>query len=252
PKGCWYELITDALDIDLDSDKHPLYRLDNAQDAEVESEDAGQKRAARVEDGLPDWAVSPPAPEPEPSRPLTPSRPADDPTPVVSPFNNDDGLRFRRGTIIHRLLESVPDIAETDRAEAIGNWLARPTHDLSAAEQADIAAETLAVLENPDFAPLFGPGSLAEVPLCGVIDGRVVSGRIDRLLVTDDEIRIIDYKTNRPPPDSVDGVAPDYLSQMATYRQLLADVYPGRKITCILAWTHGARLMVLPDALLAP
>lgn len=245
PKGCWYDLIVDALDIDTDK---PLYRLENKQTAATETKIVD--KAGAPDSALPDWALADPPPEPEPSRPLSPSRPAGDPPPVFSPTGTDDGLRFRRGNIIHRLLESVPDIAPEGREAAIAAYLARSGLGLDTEEQAEISAETMVVLDNPDFAPLFGPDSLPEVPICGVIDGRVISGRIDRLLVTPEEVSVIDYKTNRPPPDSVEAIAPAYINQMAAYRALLGEVYPGRKITCILAWTHNARLMVLPDHLL--
>ena len=46
-------------------------------------------------------------------------------------------------------------------------WLDRPGHGLPAGEAATLAAEVLAILAHPDLAPLFGPGSRAEVPLTG-------------------------------------------------------------------------------------
>ena len=59
----------------------------------------------------------------------------------------------------------------------------------------------LAVLDHPDFAPVFAPGSRAEVEIAGRIGGATLSGRIDRLAVADDRVLIVDYKTNRPAPE---------------------------------------------------
>ena len=98
----------------------------------------------------------------------------------------------------------------------------------------------MAILENPRFAPLFAPGSQAEVPLTGLIGKFVVSGQVDRLAVTDTEIWIIDYKTNRPAPRAQENVSPAYIFQMATYRAALGAIYPDRIIHCVLLWTHGA------------
>ena len=253
PEGCWYDLICSAMDIDLDTDGG-IHVQENPQDIEIS--DKAPDREGPTDAPLPDWAQMKAPDEPEPPRPLAPSRPSDETPPVFSPFDEDDGERFKRGNIIHRLLESAPDLAPRDRPGAISAYLARSCHGLSDDEQADILTETLGVLNDEKFADLFGPGSIAEVPVCGIVDGRVISGRIDRLLVSDDEIRIVDYKTNRPPPASIDGVAEAYIRQMATYRQLLGEIYPNRRITCILAWTHGPgnapRLMTLPEALLAP
>lgn len=151
---------------------------------------------------------------------------------------------------MHRLLESLPDIEHGQRAAAAGRFLARPALELDDRAQAEILAETLAVLDDPALAGLFGPESRAEVPLVALSGGRVITARIDRLLVTDDEILIADFKTNRPPPTRIEDVQPAYIAQMAGYRRALMDLYPERPVRCALIWTLGARLMVLPDAVL--
>ena len=189
----------------------------------------------------------PPAPpEPEPSRPLTPSRPDEDEPALRSPLGSDDGRRFRRGLLLHRLFETLPDLGREVREDAARRFLSRPGHGLDEAAREAMIAEALAVLDHPEFAPLFGPGSRAEVPVVGRVGDRVLSGQIDRLLVRDGEVWIVDYKTNRPPPATVAGVAPAYLRQMASYRDALALVYPGHRVRCLLLWTDTPRLMELP------
>ena len=151
---------------------------------------------------------------------------------------------------MHKLLESLPDLAPAERRAAAERYLARPAHDLDDRQQAEILAETLALLDDPTLAPLFGPGSRAEVPLVAQAGGRGISARIDRLLVTDTEVLIADFKTNRPPPDRLEDVHPGYIAQMAGYRRALMDLYPNRPVRCALIWTMGARLMPLPAAIL--
>jgi ATP-dependent helicase/nuclease subunit A len=63
-------------------------------------------------------------------------------------------------------------------------------------------------------------------------------------------VLVLDYKTNRPPPQDVAQVAPLYLRQMSAYRALLRAAFPGRRVDCALVWTYGARVMALPDAML--
>jgi ATP-dependent helicase/nuclease subunit A len=143
-----------------------------------------------------------------------------------------------------------------ERDIAAQRFLALPTHGLPADEQDEIRHQTLAVLSQPDFAPLFGPGSHAEVPLVGVIpastgSGHAVSAQIDRLVVMEDQILIVDYKTLRPPPAVEEEVAPLYLRQLAIYRAALARIYPGREIRCALLWTEGPRLMPISPEILA-
>jgi len=252
---CWYNLIEPAFkqiaEEVVTANAESVLRLSNPQE---DPPDGKLETATSETENIlspPDWALRPPAPEPEPTTPLSPSRLSEDEEPAVrSPFDGDDGARFKRGTLIHRLLEGLPNLAPKKWAAATAAYLARPVHDLNADQQSAIAEEVLSVMEDPQFKALFGPGSIAEVPINGMVGGHVISGRIDRLAINDEQITIIDYKTNRPPPKNAESVAPAYLGQMAVYRALLREVYPGRKVACLLAWTDATRLISLPDELL--
>jgi ATP-dependent helicase/nuclease subunit A len=111
-------------------------------------------------------------------------------------------------------------------------------------------SETLAVLDTPDFKALFAPGSLAEVPIVGLVGQHAVSGQLDRLAITQQEVWIIDYKTNRPPPRDVKNVDQGYVFQMAVYRDVLRRIYPQLAVRCVLLWTDGPFTMELPAAML--
>jgi ATP-dependent helicase/nuclease subunit A len=219
---------------------------------------AWERPAATVPAGrsLPNWAKEPPPVEPEPPRPLAPSRPSEAEPPPLSPLAARGRDRFKRGLLVHRLLQSLPELPIEEREIAARRFLALPTHGLPADEQAGIQSDTLAVLNHPEFAALFGPDSQAEVPLVGLIPGstgtgRAVSAQIDRLVVAEDRVLIVDYKTLRPPPATEDEVAPAYLRQLAAYRAALAQIYPGREIRCALLWSEGPRLMPISPEILA-
>jgi ATP-dependent helicase/nuclease subunit A len=197
---------------------------------------------------LPNWAGRLPTSEPDPPRPLFPSRPPGDEPPTLSPLKTAGRDRFKRGLLVHRLLQSLPALPPAERDAAARRFLGLPTHALPHEEQDDIRRETLAVLDDPKFAALFGPASHAEVPLVGLIGGRALSGQIDRLVVSNDRVLIVDYKTMRPVPTSEDEVAPLYLRQLAIYRAALARIYPGRAIDCAFLWTQGPLLMPISSA----
>ena len=213
-------------------------------------------RAEQVETGAeaapppPAWLWTPPAAEPRPARPLAPSEAPEEP-PAVSPLAEGPSPgRFQRGRLIHRLLQSLPDRPPEARAEAARAWLARPVHGLDADTVAAMTAEVLAVMDDPALAPAFGAGSRAEVPVVGLVGEAVVSGQVDRLLVTPERVLVLDYKTNRPPPDDPAAVPVGTLRQMALYRAVLAQVYPDRPVDCALVWTAAARVMWLDGAAL--
>jgi ATP-dependent helicase/nuclease subunit A len=210
-------------------------------------------RAAPAEPPSPAWLSQPPPPEPASAAPLNPSRAfADDEPAAFSPLLAAASGRYRRGRVIHCLLQSLAGRPPAQRDAVMARHLAEPSLRLSEAEQADIAAEVQAVLAMPELAPLFGPDSRAEVPLAGVVGGQVVFGQIDRLAVTAREVLVIDYKTNRAAPATPADVPRLYLRQMAAYRALLQAVYPGHDVRPALLWTEGPRLMALDETLLAP
>jgi len=108
----------------------------------------------------------------------------------------------------------------------------------------------LAILDHPELAPLFGPGSSAEVPLTGLVGDAVVGGLVDRLAVLADRVLIADYKTNRRPPTRIEDTPVLYRRQMAAYRAVLRAIFPGRTVTCALVWTQTSQVVMLPDELL--
>ena len=207
--------------------------------------------AARPPLPMPHWATAPPPPEPSPPKPLLPSRPSGPEPATLSPLAVAGRDRFKRGLLVHKLLQSLPELSPEQRETAARRFLALPIHGLDAEEQADIGRETLAVLAEPEFVELWGADAQAEVPVVGLIGSHALSGQIDRLVVTPERVLIVDYKTLRPPPATEDEVPAIYLRQLATYRAALQRIYPDRVVACALLWTEGPRLMPISPARLA-
>jgi ATP-dependent helicase/nuclease subunit A len=207
--------------------------------------------AARAPGPLPRWARVPPAPEPDPPKPLLPSRPSGPEPATLSPLAVAGRDRFKRGLLVHKLLQSLPELPSDKREAAARHFVALPLHGLDAVEQEEICRETLAVLAEPGFAELWGADAQAEVPVVGMIGKLALSGQIDRIVVTPDRVLIVDYKTVRPPPATEDEVPAVYLRQLATYQAALQRIYPDRPVACALLWTEGPRLMPISPARLA-
>jgi ATP-dependent helicase/nuclease subunit A len=214
-------------------------------------------RAARVDRegaALPDWSGALTPFEGPVARRAAPSALiSTDDGEAPSPLAGGHLGRYRRGALIHGLLERLPDLAPGERAAAALRWLGRE-RDLDDAQRAEIARAALGVLEDPQFAAVFGPGSRPEVAVAGgaaaLPPGLTLSGRIDRLVVEADRVLIVDFKTNRPAPARIEDADPAYLVQMAAYAAILGEVYPGRRIEAALVWTDGPRLMAAPEHLL--
>jgi ATP-dependent helicase/nuclease subunit A len=254
-KACWYDLIGQGL------------ANSGLREQAIETPDGLVKRYARIEDSavpagaaaasaatmpaeLPAWLrMTAPTGSTATSR-LRPSDPGD---------GGDHGARSReslasralalqRGTLVHRLLQSLPDLAIERRRDAAQNYLARNAGGWRDGERTHLAEKVLALIADARFAPVFAPGSRAEASIAGRLarpglPPALVSGQIDRLVVTPGEILIVDFKTNRAPPAEVAEAPAAYIRQLALYRAVLKKLYPQLPVRAALLWTETPELM---------
>ncbi len=200
---------------------------------------------------LPAWLTATLAPEPRPLKPLAPSSlgedtGADPPLPAGAMAE-----AARRGVLVHKLLERLPDVAEAEREGTATRWLARNAAELSEEVRAELAASALAVISDPRWAEVFSSAALAEVPVAALVGTQVIAGTIDRLVITRERLCIVDFKTARRPPESLEQVPVTSLRQMAAYAAALEVAYPGRQVEAALLYTHAPRLIAIPAEVLA-
>ena len=155
---------------------------------------------------------------------------------------------LQRGTLVHRLLQSLPDLDAARRPDAAARYLERNATDWTEAERAALAKNVLGLIADKRFAEVFAPGSRAEVSIVGRLTrpGRppaLVSGQIDRLVVTPAEVLIVDFKTNHAPPTKAAEAPAAYVRQLALYREVLGKLYPDRPIRAALLWTETPEIM---------
>lgn len=272
-ESCWYALVSRAL--------KPEARELSGPDGEVagwrwqiKAEAAGDRpppastspgAVPSTPSDLPGWMSAPVPPLVRKKR-LQPSRAFEameekegiDPVPVVSRLHagrDPASWPLERGRLIHRLLELLPDLAAEDRMAAADVYLRQALKPEFESRRARLLEEVAAILEAADFAPLFSGHARAEVPLVGTIrasDGSAIqiSGQIDRLLVEESRVVIVDYKTNFNPPGTPAAVPLEYRAQLCVYREMLKQIYPDRDISACLLWTAAPSLMEIPGTML--
>jgi len=205
-----------------------------------------------LDPALPGWLLRAPAEEPRPPRPLAPSSLGEDVSTDPPWPPGERSQAAQRGVLIHKLLERLPGIAADLRGEASMRWLVRNAADLPEEARGVLLAHALRVLSEPEWADLFGPDALAEVPIAALVGDRMVAGTIDRLLIDKEVIRLIDYKTARRPPESLETVPVAVLRQMAAYAGALEAAYPGRRVEAALLYTQTPQLIAIPANVLDP
>ena len=255
PDGCWYDLVRAALDPRLaeetdGGEKVLRFRQTAAEPAAVAPAGVPAKTA---EPELPSWLrQAAPVQAPRPA-PLAPSSAFGEEIGQTMPGTAGDRQKaLQRGQIVHRLMQSLPDIAPSTRRSALEHYLGNTARDLPPDERAEIARHALAILEDNKFADVFAPGSRPEVPIIGRIsrpDGEplLVAGQVDRLIATDKAVLVVDYKTDSVVPERLDDVPAAYVAQLALYRAVLTRIYPGKLVRAALIFTAGPLLLEVPS-----
>src|SRR4051812_14168256 len=252
PEGCWYELVAGALKQHCvaepgDDGAGDVWRYRKTGDAAAEAAIAGTPGPAIA---IPGWLNTMADTAPIRDAPIKPSGFVDDPAAGGSPGARDARRRaILRGNIVHRLMQSLPEIPNDTRADAARRYIERQNADFSGPERADIVDGVVALLNDPQFATLFAAGSRAEVPIVGRIGGRTVAGVVDRLVVSAAEVLIADYKTNRVAPRDLAQTQEyywGYIRQLSLYRAVLMRLYPDRPVRAALVWTAVSTLAEIP------
>ncbi|WP_027528296.1 double-strand break repair helicase AddA [Bradyrhizobium sp. Ec3.3] len=252
-KLCWYDLVDKGLTgsgLEKQTIETPLGKVTRF--ARPEDVAALGTPATSTEETitLPDWLRSPAPQEILDDDPVHPSGQAAGEGRAVWTGESlqTRALALQRGTLVHRLLQSLPDIAPDRRRESALGFMARNAADWPEADRAALADKVLALIAAPRFAAVFAAGSRPEVAIVGRLErsGRppaLVSGQIDRLVVTPGEVLIVDFKTNQTAPKSAAEAPAAYVRQLALYRAVLSRLYPQTPIRAVLLWTEALEYM---------
>jgi ATP-dependent helicase/nuclease subunit A len=247
PDGCWYQLVEDALrdksisePADSGSGEVLRYRKQTIVPAEVQKNIVP---AAIQPISIPPWLRSNVSSASSDVRIVRPSSAADND--AGGPASAGRIAALLRGSLVHRLMQSLPEIPAAKRRKAASDYLARAGDELPAEVHAELTEQVMLVIEHPRFYELYEPGSRAEVPIIGrlQIGGKSVrvSGQIDRLAVTQGSVLIADFKTGK----RNDPAPPGYVEQLALYRAVLQKLYPDKSVGAALVWTEVPDLMEL-------
>jgi len=229
---------------------------------------AGQMKIRRVQSDNVDWDLPPQVSGPDktgssvalpifmplaqipPARTLSPSDLEGAKIVPGDPAGDDRDAALARGRMVHMLLEHLAPVPDVDRRALAASLL---SSDVDAdAVTPELIDDALGILSNPALAPIFGPGTLAEVGITAslpALHDRRIHGAIDRLVIEADRVLAVDFKTNRIVPSTPEDTPEGLLRQMGAYAAALAQIYPQHRIDTAILWTQTAELMILSPAL---
>ena len=240
-QASWYKLLQNNIVSNVplaEDDKRIVYQI--AQEIPFEEP---AEAAANDAINLDDYKdLLSPAPVENPlAKPYAPSRDENDEKDLTSSPLEDSGRFYQRGTAIHKLLQYISTVPVKNRHEAAKLFLKRELSSFSDEEINSAVREVLTLCER--YKNIFSPNSMAEVPIIGEAQGKIMSAKIDRLVIEPDKVIIVDYKTNRPAAKNIDEVPDLYFRQLSAYKSLLEKIYPQKKIETYILWTNTCQMM---------
>ena len=241
PDNSWYSLCLQTLQNIGTEDENKCISYTCPQEVEYKPKEEEKQLNQEIE--AQNWLYEKAQEENPLSRPYSPSKSEDEDFYVSSPLT-DNSFYYKRGLIIHSMLQYLPTDCDLEgKINAIDTYLEKHSDKLNKSMLNQIKDEVIDLISNPEFEEIFGKDSKAEVPIMGEVDGRIISAQIDRLVISKDKIIIVDFKTNRPAAVSLDMVPASYLNQLNVYKQLLEKIYPAKNVETYILWTNTANLM---------
>ena len=152
-------------------------------------------------------------------------------------------MAMQRGIIIHRLFELLLDLPDLRREEAALTYLRNQQiviEDLP-------LQEILLILQSEILIPFCQGQAVAEMEIAAP-DGNL--RRLDRVVVSNGIVKILDFKTSAAFPREVTSTPTAILDQLAGYATVMQQIYPEHQIECYLLWTAGPVLHYVPETML--
>ncbi|RBP05696.1 DNA helicase/exodeoxyribonuclease V subunit A [Roseiarcus fermentans] len=240
PDGCWYDLVAGSLE-------PATVAAPAFWDAKAIVRRYGESLTADAASETEAPAAPPPPPGWLSTR-IADAAPALRIRPSARAAGERAGRRAE-GLVAHALLHLLPGVERDRRREAALSILGAQGAGLPEARRRALLDQVLAVIDAPELAPLFGPNSRAEVPFAGAVDRPggpplPLSGRLDRLAVTDDAVYVVDFKLGAAPA----APAPAHVAQLALTGAALEPLYPGRAVRAALVYLDGPAIRPLSKA----
>ncbi len=184
---------------------------------------------------------------------IAPSRMSNTRIEAIADTDTDDQDTQLRGIAIHRMLELICEQAAIEAATetATETITSRVSSELKYNNQADLEDWLNIALTNfqhPQLQSVFNPDKpiavYNECPVHFKHQGIPAYGIIDRLIVEENQVILIDYKTHQHArSDRLDDLCASYAPQMQLYAEACQQLWPGRSVNAFLLFTECVSLV---------
>ena len=138
-----------------------------------------------------------------------------------------------RGKLIHSLLEHLIKYNVENIEDFVSKYLFNKIEDDSL-----IINNICKLYNNPEYNFIFHGNNLTETEIITSENNITKILRVDNLVFDNDNIWIIDYKTDMQPPIKAPS---NYVKQLNDYRNAISNIYPDKRIRCGIIWITNAK-----------
>lgn len=141
-----------------------------------------------------------------------------------------------KGRLIHKILEIIGKNHQANKIwlTDLSKKIIEKEEFLNLKEKEEISHQIINFISSTQFQDLFSSGKIeCEVPIGGSLENQIISARVDLLVIKENEILIIDYKSDESLSQSI---PQPYIYQLKLYQKLLQKIYPDKKISCGILW----------------
>jgi len=146
-------------------------------------------------------------------------------------------LSLQYGLVFHKILEDAIS------SKKISNLSTHPLiATLDCESQQRIQARLQKLTSNNEFTQLLKYDVKTELSFGYKQNSEIHIGRIDLLVIKEDQITIIDYKSDFKPATNIESIPEAYLKQLTLYNKAVAEIYPNKFINCSILWLENGNL----------
>lgn len=158
-------------------------------------------------------------------------------------LNAGETMAIVRGNAVHKLLEILPKTPRKNWNEIVNLYMDNSFSQLRKNDRDELKKNVFALLDEEKFRLFFSENSHGEVEIAGEVDGFLVSGRIDRLVLQEDRVSILDYKNTARDYKTVADLPKEYVKQLELYGKLIKKLYPQKSLDASILLVSTGRLI---------
>ena len=155
-----------------------------------------------------------------------------------------------KGIALHSLLEHLVKY-KNDKRREVGLQALKIILPLNSDLHEELINKAVQILGAEQFSHIFGSNSRAEVPfLIKALKNEkqvMIAGRIDRLVIEEKEILLVDYKSDADVPKNEKEIPAQYTTQLGLYWLAGKKLFPNQKVKAAILWTSAQKLMILNE-----